>query len=461
MQFKRMYFSDFLTERKGLFEPDDEKIQELTKIEKIDFSEGNLHLGKYKPTKTKQLIVEPNDFVFSGLNIEKGAVSLNLTGLRLVVSANYSTCKINFDVIDKEFLSYLIRSQYFKSILIDHLKKDYGFTRPKHLMPLSFFAPSSIEDQRQIVEQLKRTEVEGLELKSELTRQQALLKKLRQQILQEAIEGKLTADWRAQNTNVEPASELLKRIAAEKAQLVKDKKIKAQKPMASITDDEKTFELPEGWEWCRLGDVAEIKVGATPDRNNPEYWGGTIHWVSSGEVANNYISNTREKITHKALGESSARINPKGSVLVAMIGQGKTRGQTAILNIDAATNQNVCAIRPHDGIIPEIVWYFFLSRYEKTRSGASGGNQPALNGIKIRNTVFGLPSIAEANEIIKKLRDMECIINQIESQIIQNRTHADQLMQAILKEAFSHNRESESTAAKSKTSADTPEVAGA
>lgn len=302
------------------------------------------------------------------------------------------------------------------------------------------------------IEKLKNTL--GLKdlLGSELTHQQTLLKKLRQQILQEAIEGKLTADWRAQNPDVEPASELLKRIAAEKAQLAKEKKIKAQKLLPPITDEEKPFELPQGWEWCRLGDIAEIKVGATPDRNNPEYWGGTINWVSSGEVANNYISNTREKITQKALGESSARVNPKGSVLVAMIGQGKTRGQTAILNIDAATNQNVCAIRPYDGIIPEILWYFFLSRYEKTRSGASGGNQPALNGIKIRNTVFGLPSIAEVKEIIKKLRALEGLLNQLEGQINQNQIHAEQLMQAVLKEAFSHNSEAETSSAK-------PEVA--
>lgn len=170
--------------------------------------------------------------------------------------------------------------------------------------------------------------------------------------------------------------------------------------------------------------------------------------MSSGEVGNNYISNTREKITHKALGESFARVNPKGSVLVAMIGQGKTRGQTAILDIDAATNQNVCAIRPYDGIIPEIVWYFFLSRYERTRSGASGGNQPALNGIKIRNTVFGLPSIAEANEIIRKLRKMEGLLNQLEAQITQNQTYAEQLMQAVLREAFSHNSEAESLSKK-------------
>ena len=85
------------------------------------------------------------------------------------------------------------------------------------------------------------------ELKAELIHQQTLLKQLRQQILQEAIEGKLTTDWRAQNPDVEPASELLKRIAAEKAQLVKDKKIKAQKPLPPIMDEEKPFEIPQGW----------------------------------------------------------------------------------------------------------------------------------------------------------------------------------------------------------------------
>lgn len=314
----------------------------------------------------------------------------------------------------------------------------------------------SIELQDFWIEKLKTTL--GLKdlLGGELTHQQRLLKRLRQQILQEAIEGNLTAEWRTQNPNAEPVSELLKRIATEKAQLVNEKKIKAQKPLPPITAEEKPFELPQGWEWCRLGDIAEIKVGATPDRNNPEYWGGVINWVSSGEVANNYIGNTREKITQKALGESSARVNPKGSILVAMIGQGKTRGQTSILNIDAATNQNVCAIRPYDGIIPEIVWYFFLSRYEKTRSDASGGNQPALNGIKIRNTVFGLPSISEANEIIKKLRKTESLLNQLEGQISQNQAHAEQLMQSVLKEAFSHNSEAEPAAKKTMASVHTP-----
>jgi len=118
-----------------------------------------------------------------------------------------------------------------------------------------------LEKQREIVRKFKSIAREEDELKSELNYQQILLKKLRQQILQEAIEGKLTADWRAANPNIEPASELLKHIAAEKAQLIKDKKIKPQKPLPPIKDEEKPFDLPEGWIWCRLGNYVDFERG--------------------------------------------------------------------------------------------------------------------------------------------------------------------------------------------------------
>ena len=189
--------------------------------------------------------MEPGDLVFSGLNIEKGAVSINQSKERLVVSANYSTCKVDYSVVSQDYFLRYLRSLEFKQLLIDNLKKDYGFTRPKHLSPLEIMLPS-IQDQRNIVEHFKSIETEDYELKQELTHQQTLLKKLRQQILQEAIEGKLTADWREQNRDVEPASELLARIQAEKAQLIKDKKIKKQKPLPPISEKEKTICIAKG-----------------------------------------------------------------------------------------------------------------------------------------------------------------------------------------------------------------------
>ena len=103
MNWKEIKFADFLKERKGLLEPNNTKLFNYKKIDKIDFAKGNLFLTEYSPTKTKQIIVYPNDFIFSGLNIEKGAVTINTTGERLVVSANYSTCEVDYSVIDMDF----------------------------------------------------------------------------------------------------------------------------------------------------------------------------------------------------------------------------------------------------------------------------------------------------------------------------------------------------------------------
>lgn len=274
------------------------------------------------------------------------------------------------------------------------------------------------------------------ELGVEITHQQTLLGKLKQAILQEAIQGKLTADWRAANPNVEPASELLQRIQAEKARLIAEKKIRKEKPLPEITPEEIPFEIPEGWEWCRIGAIGSVKVGATPKREDAKLWGGAVSWVSSGEVANNEIWKTRETISNKATDSTSAKVNPAGSVLVAMIGQGKTRGQTAILKIDAATNQNVAAIRLQGSVLSEFVWLFFLGRYEETRSGASGGNQPALNGIKIRNSMIPLPPLSEQAAIVERVEALMTTCRELEAEIEHSRTHAADLLQAVLKEAF-------------------------
>jgi len=390
----------------------------------------------------KGYVTKAGDFIYSRLSVHTGAFGIVPEKLENALITNEMPCfQIDKTLIHPKIVLDLVGMPGFQWKL-KQLTKGMGRVRVKESMMLglkvTFPEPSR---QQSFVDKIDEIKKHKCDLDNELSHQQTLLKKIRQQLLQEAIEGKLTSNWRAENPDVEPASELLERIQAEKAKLIKDKKIKKQKSMPPISEEEKTFELPERWAWCRLGNISEVKVGATPARGNPEYWGGNINWVSSGEVANNYISITKETITTKGEAESSAKINPKGSVLVAMIGQGKTRGQTAILNIDAATNQNVAAIRLSKKIIPEIIWYFFLSRYEATRSGASGGNQPALNGIKISNTVFALPPAPEVKVIINWLRRIEQIIEQLETQITSNQSYAKQLMPVVLKEAFTQNSE--------------------
>jgi type I restriction enzyme, S subunit len=147
-----------------------------------------------------------------------------------------------------------------------------------------------------------------------------------------------------------------------------------------------------------------VGVGATPSRKEPNYWNGDIPWVSSGEVRFNRVTSAKETISDEGLKNSSTQINPAGSVLLGMIGEGKTRGQVAILDIEAANNQNCAAIWVSETDIPsEYVYYWLWSRYEETRRGSSGNNQPALNKSIVENIPFPLPPLDELSAIVEKV----------------------------------------------------------
>ena len=126
------------------------------------------------------------------------------------------------------------------------------------------------------------------------------IKYLREMILQLAVQGKLVP----QDENDEPASVLLAKIQAEKECLIQEGKIKRQKPLPSITEEEKPFELPKGWEWVRLSEFTLVGTGSTPPRENPGYYNPPeFNWVTSGETSQAHISFTKEKVSRKALSE--------------------------------------------------------------------------------------------------------------------------------------------------------------
>ena len=262
-EWKKIKIGEFLFERKGKYKPDDEIITGLKRIHKIDFS-GNFHIVQ-KPSKTNMILINPNDFVISGIGIHNGSMGVYNGKENVVATIHYSSYTFDTEKISVEYFKRFLKSTEFID-LINPLVR--GGMRPeikaKHLLPLEINLPN-LEKQKEIVAYFKSIETEDRELKQELTHQQSLLKKLRQQILQEAIEGNLSQDWRAENPNAEPAGKLLKRIQAEKQQLIKDKKIKKQKPLPAISEAEKPFELPEGWAWCRLGKVSINSLGKMLD----------------------------------------------------------------------------------------------------------------------------------------------------------------------------------------------------
>ena len=289
-----------------------------------------------------------------------------------------------------------------------------------------------------------------------LKRVQANLKRYRASVLQAACTGQLVPTEaelaQAEGRAYEQADVLLMHILAERRarweaeQLAKMEaqgklpingawKAKYQEPAAPDANGLQT--LPEGWIWTTLGQAFGVFVGATPSRGISAYWGGNIRWVSSGEVAFCRINETRERITEAGLAHTSTKVHPAGTVLIGMIGEGKTRGQVAILGQPAANNQNCAAIRASETAVPpEYVYRYLEGRYAETRQAGSGNNQPALNKTSVSAMPVPLPPLTELERIVAEVERRLSVVDNLEQVVKANLRRAERLRQAILKEAF-------------------------
>ena len=222
------------------------------------------------------------------------------------------------------------------------------------------------------------------------------LSALKTKIIEAGIQGKLTEQLPEDGT----AEELFEKIQQEKQALIKEGKIKKEKPLPPITEDEIPFAVPENWKWVRLGSIGDWGAGATPSRANPMYYGGNIPWVKTGDLNDDYINTVPESITQLALDSTSVRINPVGSILIAMYGA--TIGKLGILNIPATTNQACCACIPI-GIFNRYLFYLLMSHKRRFTEKAVGGAQPNISKEKIVTTLIPLPPLAEQKRIVAML----------------------------------------------------------
>lgn len=223
---------------------------------------------------------------------------------------------------------------------------------------------------------------------------------LRNSILQFAIQGKLVEQRMEEGT----AEDLYRQIQAEKQKLIKVRTIKKEKPLPSVTDDEKPFDIPENWIWTRIGNIGSWNAGATPLRTNPQYYGGNIPWLKTGDLNDGYITEVPEYISTLALEKTSIRLNPIGSVLMAMYGA--TIGKLGILSIEATTNQACCACIPFDGIYNKYLFYYLMARRTAFIKMAEGGAQPNISKEKIVNALIAIPPLNEQKRIVSKIEEL-------------------------------------------------------
>lgn len=172
--------------------------------------------------------------------------------------------------------------------------------------------------------------------------------------------------------------------------------------------------LPKGWHRSTLGEIARITSGGTPDRSKPEYWGGDVPWVTTGEIQFNTITSSAERITAAGLKNSSAKLFPPGTLLMAMYGQGKTRGQVAKLGIEAATNQNSAAILLDQGHDPDFYFQFLWSQYDNIRDAGHSGGISHLNAGLLKEIAVPVAPIREQRRIAQILSTWDQAIDRAE-----------------------------------------------
>jgi len=190
------------------------------------------------------------------------------------------------------------------------------------------------------------------------------------------------------------------------------------------------FEVPEGWVWCCLNDIGRWQSGATPNRGVKAYFGGTIPWLKTGDLNDDYVKEIPERITVRALNETSVKLNPEGSVLIAMYGA--TIGKVGILTFPATTNQACCACSELNGVDNRFLFYFLISHKDEFIRQAGGGAQPNISKEIIINTPIPVPPIEEQRRIVHEIEKWLSILKDIDESRVSIQTSVDTCKARVL-----------------------------
>ena len=386
----------------------------LSTIKQAQFSEEERE--KYKLVKNDLLICEGgdvgrtaiwnfNDEMYFQNALHRVRFSKNIQPYYFLYVLNY-------------FKESKLIEKVSKGVTIKHFVQSSLFSLYFPLPPLSEQERiiNKIRELEPLIEKYKLAEEKLYELNSNIKDQ------LKKSILQYAIEGKLVP----QDPNDEPASALLERIREEKNKLITEGKIKKDKNESIIyrrdnsyyekcgskilcIDEEIPFYIPDNWEWTRLGNIGEWKAGSTPSKSNMDYYkNGSIPWLLTGDLNDGIIGDIPNKITEKALNETSVKLNPSGSILIAMYGA--TIGKLGILSFPATTNQACCACNVFQPFYNLYLFYFLMANKTHFVKQGEGGAQPNISREKIVKTLIPVPPISEQERIVNKLKELKALL---------------------------------------------------
>lgn len=364
-------------------------------VEKITFKTGKVVFRETKTTGMNLYALQQNDLLISNINFHQGATALNTFG-NIVASTHYQPYIINLELVRPDYLTMVLRTPFFLGVVSG--KKSQGIKNESGYGFIgSFSLPlPQLEEQERLVTNYNDKIKNANDLEHKVSQiEDGIGDYLMKTLGATKKQGKVNRNSKYQHLKfinfinvAEWGVDIIKK---------KQKKDIFKYPIVKIKDI------------CLLGS------GGTPSRSCPQYYKGSIPWIKTGEVLNEEIFETEEHITEDAIANSSARLYPKGSLIIAMYGQGDTRGRTAKLGIDATTNQACAVLHDIDNSIvsTDYLWYYLQGRYDDLRSLASGNNQPNLNAGKINNYDVVVPPMDVQNEMVAHIKKQKALLKQL------------------------------------------------
>ena len=397
------------------------KVYEQKNAIQKDCTLGDYYISKEKFETMQSFVVKPNDIIVS---------CAGTIGETYLLPSDASVGIINqalmrVTLFDLNMVEYW--QIYFAYMLLNEAQMKGSGSAIKNIPPFEYLKAvlvpiPPLSEQNRLVERynillslIGKYELEANKLNC---LNQKVYDKLKKSVLQEAIRGKLVPQLAEEGS----AQDLLEQIKLEKQKLVKEGKLKKSALITSTIfrgDDNKyyeqtgkkclditeqiPFEIPNSWTWARMGQVGDWGAGSTPQRGNQDYYGGNILWLKTGELNNDIVYDTEEKITQRAFQDCSLRMNKIGDVLIAMYGA--TIGKLAIVGKELTTNQACCGCTPYV-VYNWFLFYFLMASRDSFIKKGEGGAQPNISRVKLVEHLIPLPPLNEQKRIVKRIETL-------------------------------------------------------
>lgn len=386
--------------KKDFFVPNGNKIYQQHNVIYNDFEYGHYFIDDIKFEELKEFEVKPGDFLISCSGTIGKVARIPNDAKKGIMNQALLKITIDEEKILPNYFLYLLNSKLIQDQILSKGSAMKNVVAVKELKKIKVLIPETIDEQKKIIHKLDNV--------------LGQLEEKKKEILNINQKNTIAIKFFYKNLN------------------------------RAISQHYIPLEIPQNWTIKKLFELSDVGQGGTPSTSHSEYWDGDIPWLRSGELLDNIITDSRKKITKKGLQNSSTKLCPKGTIMIAMTGQGLTRGRTCLLGIDSCANQS-CAhiINNSQDILTEFLWAFLKSRYWFIRSIHHGSGQPGINVSLIKQLDIAFPSITEQNKILTKLRSEKTIEtwkSYLEKSLKQSQltiNHLNNLSSSILDRAFS------------------------